>query len=768
MGYSTLKAALDAVVRTNGQQQITGANLNGVMTQILQGVDIPNRSNPADTSGMEYLVLDKTKTFAEQVTGTNTIFEIRDNFDLGGNSVSLPAGSILKFNGGKVINGTIVGNETKILGNARFDCSFSGTFDVPSTRVSWFGNNKTAFLAAMDFCALTTGNHLDGENIEISFSGSVTFKARHNFNISNLNIRYTPTANGESMFVFDSETQYVGGNKYIENCRFECTTTSFSSVHCLNFKSWYNTTSARFVKISAKHFTGYVVVNQSYLQEAVFDTIKGISVGGFISFNPDLAYGENAGSSNILYFLNCGIDDGIIGADIPYIVDLHNMMTTNFVNFVAQGANSGATGTKALRLNEANALIGDVVLDTFWVEFTSDQSNCTKVDVVACTNLTLKHRCPLKINVSGNGANIKIQTESQYSFEYVLDNLSVTNPERTHILFDYGGNDTELDYTKIAKIKALYDLGICGKFSYHSQVNRTPLIPLENIEAQNEDGIGRYLQTTLNRQLAGTQGQKVECINGVNVLSFTIGDTAANISLRYPAFLPKRKIVYVDMIYRITTNLAVTAENKSTIVCKSSIFGPAGFKQGSQISPYTPVEGQEQGYSDGWQRRTYFVHATDAASALSNYFLTMRNTTIEFAKLSFKTMISIDDEDIYIDTNGNLARKNPSCDHYSLNALDAYSRNVYFNETIYNLIKNSDAFYVMNGQTYKAANGHVDLVSSEYRHSGTTSERPNFTGLSATWIKEFFAGWTYYDKTITKLLVWNGSAWVNVDGTALS
>lgn len=107
MGYSTLKAALDAVVRTNGQQQITGANLNGVMTTILQGVDILDRANPADTSGMGYVVLQKNKTFAEQVSATNTIYEIRDTFDLGGNSVTIPTGSVLHFNGGRINNGSV-------------------------------------------------------------------------------------------------------------------------------------------------------------------------------------------------------------------------------------------------------------------------------------------------------------------------------------------------------------------------------------------------------------------------------------------------------------------------------------------------------------------------------------------------------------------------------------------------------------------------------------------------------------------------------------
>lgn len=131
MGYSTLKAALDAVVRTNGNQQITGANLNGVMTTILQGVDVMDRANPADTSGLNKVVLQKDMTFAEQVTGQNTIFEIRDSFNLGGESVSIPANSILLFNGGNVKNGVLSGNNTSIIGGdyQLFDgITFSGTW----------------------------------------------------------------------------------------------------------------------------------------------------------------------------------------------------------------------------------------------------------------------------------------------------------------------------------------------------------------------------------------------------------------------------------------------------------------------------------------------------------------------------------------------------------------------------------------------------------------------------------------------------------------
>lgn len=126
MGYTTLKAALDAVVKTNGRQEITGANLNGVMTSILQGVDILDRANPEDTSGLNHIVLKKNKTFAEQVTGTNTIYEIRDAFDLGGASVTIPTGCVLHFNGGSLSNGSIAYQNTIITGRYDISCSCTG------------------------------------------------------------------------------------------------------------------------------------------------------------------------------------------------------------------------------------------------------------------------------------------------------------------------------------------------------------------------------------------------------------------------------------------------------------------------------------------------------------------------------------------------------------------------------------------------------------------------------------------------------------------
>lgn len=63
--------------------------------------------NSLQPNGMGYKILRKDATFASQVTETNTIYEIRYNFNLNSATVVIPSGCVLKFNGGKLQNGTI-------------------------------------------------------------------------------------------------------------------------------------------------------------------------------------------------------------------------------------------------------------------------------------------------------------------------------------------------------------------------------------------------------------------------------------------------------------------------------------------------------------------------------------------------------------------------------------------------------------------------------------------------------------------------------------
>ena len=98
-----------------------------------------NRSATLTNKG--YKILRSDKTFAEQVTDINTIYEIRYAFDLDSESVTIPSGCVLSFNGGKLSNGTLEGTSTTIQspGEKIFDnIEFDGTFDCPMN-ACWIG-----------------------------------------------------------------------------------------------------------------------------------------------------------------------------------------------------------------------------------------------------------------------------------------------------------------------------------------------------------------------------------------------------------------------------------------------------------------------------------------------------------------------------------------------------------------------------------------------------------------------------------------------------
>ena len=91
-----------------------------------------------------YKVLNPNLSFAEQVTAANTIYEIKDEFNLNNGSVTIPTNCTLKFNGGKIINGTIVGTNSEIKASYYtqiFDTTtiISGTWRTNKSSVYWYG-----------------------------------------------------------------------------------------------------------------------------------------------------------------------------------------------------------------------------------------------------------------------------------------------------------------------------------------------------------------------------------------------------------------------------------------------------------------------------------------------------------------------------------------------------------------------------------------------------------------------------------------------------
>lgn len=104
--------------------------------------------NPASFSGLGFKILRKNIVNSKNILSpseipANTIVEIRYNFDLNGASLTLPENVVLKFVGGSLKNGTLVGNETKIEAPLvkifEENLQFSGNFSIDRIYAEWFG-----------------------------------------------------------------------------------------------------------------------------------------------------------------------------------------------------------------------------------------------------------------------------------------------------------------------------------------------------------------------------------------------------------------------------------------------------------------------------------------------------------------------------------------------------------------------------------------------------------------------------------------------------
>lgn len=86
------------------------------------------------------------------VSDANTIYHIQYDYDLNGQTITLPAGSTLSFEGGSLSNGNINGTNSLITGNPCIyaDVSFGGTWANSETSSEWFAPSVTDFYILMN------------------------------------------------------------------------------------------------------------------------------------------------------------------------------------------------------------------------------------------------------------------------------------------------------------------------------------------------------------------------------------------------------------------------------------------------------------------------------------------------------------------------------------------------------------------------------------------------------------------------------------------
>ena len=116
----------------------------------------------AASESRDVITLRSGRPLEQQMNRSGVVYRISRNIDLKGGKLVVPEDCVLNFDGGTVTDGTIVGNNTEILGPARVifdDLNFSGTFRNGIVRSEWFrfkqgkSDNRKVFDAIMALAA---------------------------------------------------------------------------------------------------------------------------------------------------------------------------------------------------------------------------------------------------------------------------------------------------------------------------------------------------------------------------------------------------------------------------------------------------------------------------------------------------------------------------------------------------------------------------------------------------------------------------------------
>lgn len=797
MNYQSVKAIIDANIRANGQQLITGPVLNSVLTTILDGLGVDpedfqtsptdklqlaDRVAGANTSGMGYKILRKNKTFPSQVTDADTIYEIRDNYTLSAN-FSIPSGCILFFNGGK-INGngrTLTFSRSAIAGNARFEnCEFAGTILNGEVKISWFTegmsstsdysvDHSSAFISAMKLTSLKRNAWLDMERIPVCIKQTIVITdAFGNIGIKGGNFYFVSTSDKQALFDYQQVAQYGGNYSPIVDSIFHDVGDHYDT--CVIKKTaWSDTMFTYWRDIKVYGFTGYFIVTNSYLQEVTFENIS-VDGCGFFSTNSDALYSGGYGSGNIINFLNCNCNGGAndTKTTIKAIYDLSDCIEVTIHNAVSQGR-IGGTGIYPLYITHHSSTTNriNIVLDGFWVEYVSGNV-IGKIKVNDCSaKIEVCRNCPVGLEVISSNLTILMKQAGGAIGSNLFSNVDIDATSNVTMFIDSALYQNFIPRVSFPKFKELVDRGILRIASnstspYGNGVNQTSasvrIIPKNEIDAINE-----YATTKMTalKVTSRPYNHYFTEENGVPILNIEQVGTGTYYEMEFLKNIHKLlggdistsvgRSLYTEFIYRVTILVDVDSTNISQVYCKGRGFTNVG--GGSYDTMFAVEEGMTAGTSSGWLiSGAAEIWATTGLT--SGAYLAMRNCKLEIAKFVFARRNVILPDDVYIDSSGNIARmdKRPRVFYLPISAANDIP------SVMGNIITNCTALFETPKNMYKYANGSVHGLLTPT--GGTTANRP----VLATSDR----GFVYYDTSLTKAIIWNGSAWVNMDGTALA
>ena len=726
------------------------------------------------TNGMGYVILRKNKTFAEQVTKENTIYEIRYDYDLG-EEVTIPANCTLKFNGGSISNGTLNGNNTAISGSPQYnilnDTIIKG-FNLSYLDIRWFG-------AVSDFISTDEPGTDNSIYIKRALEASVNcagvpilIEGRYRIGTTietGYDINLIGRYNNNRTFVTDSDT-YT--NKvsllYVDNC---------SAFKVIGRGS--STTKATNITVKNLYLRGSGTSSNSIFIE--YSATGGPARVGYIaevevrSFNKFLYFYDDGSNQYGTLYGNLTIEKVVAYYNNQFIVsEASGNLVPTLCNLIIKDSNIEQNGERAIDLEN---LFGASIIDNCILE---GQDYPIKVSIIGgslkvTNNYFEANGGDYLVNINGkNVNNCFVRYENNYKLANANSNISITN---VTIL---GYNTMNNDSSKLNFSGSYIEpniLHLLTTDSFESNINIREVNFYKLTDFDDNTAVLYFGQTKIERNLYGrlvdNSSFKLVAQASINV---DVGDTIVLIFYRGTgnylfnfydlsgapitenAQMTKYGRSGMDMIKvtisKATSTVCLYAQAASSTVSFGNGFvfkNPDAIRLSSiGIFPENSIKttGIVPLYAstDGMKSSMFFSESTQTRGAYYSDGTDIRNSD---GALFSKEEIVPDFIQYYSFLRANKTYK-------VVGDLDLNGTQV--------IVPEGCTIDFSRGGTI--SNGVLSLTNTRLLPQGLNLREYILEGVSIT--GKYKEGQIVYDSTIKKMKLWNGTAWVNLDGTALA
>ena len=702
----------------------------------------------------------------DMINEPNTVYEIKYDFDLNNTKFVIPANCILKFNQGSLKNGTIKGDNTLLkcdIANL-INIKLEGIFSNDIYKLSWFTDNSSD-----DINTLALQNIVDNQTIayiciDISLNLTRPIEINHHsltltglvrgsrstISVSNT---FTPVSieseNISSFFYLKRHLNYININNIIFNGKFKVdfafsannaaygTTNyaklSWSKFNCLECRN--------FLRAAIRvHSCEQIMIENSrfqdnncaiYISRTNFDYTNILNIKGSSKFPDNIIYvkGCYIQRNNYGIITSFGTDFTVqqctFGQSSTYDIFVFNGISFNYINSYSEGAG-----------NTRNWI------DKSGITIHRDPENInTMVPQLANNHTDFSGEMVgwglIKDNLYNRNENNKcIRPTAFIKAEVVsISDVFISLYDSRNII---ANNEVDLSINDKIGIDTIFHIED-SEFR-----NSTTVKGISIYDQRGNNLLPRYLVTSfgnVNCNFINIPGQYSDIDFYTNLRqTFNTGSSSVNIISCFPAKKhPSVDVIVGDDICNAADVFTRSShiegvqfykynEGENNSVFHGFRFNKEDFQKSFIVNLYVK---KEEGYAGGFIR-VYAGNNISDKHALS--YLNLNNFVFDSIKL-LNVLVSYSDikssdKYIYFEVQPPVSG-NAQTFSFTIPSID----------------------YLYNPTIYRS-----EIDEQRYFNIGKTEHRPSDRGI----------GTQFYDTTLKKYIVWNGTQWTNMDGTALA